>query len=175
MAGQLRIRASAMVWSARLSARSSPRFRRCLTVRPLLAGSGLTAASAAKAASLRHRRGWEKLTIIWAALPGPMPGGRSARARDRWRWPAAEHGWSSGCGDDHARATVSRRISAWRTAWSRLASRGARRRARPARMVSVSAPRASWRSVSSPPSSSARTPIGLRGTGRGQLLSGDQQ
>ena len=55
------------------------------------------------------------------------------------------------------RASARRRISACRTACSRLASRGGRRRARPARRASVSAPRASWRSVSSPPSSSARS------------------
>ncbi len=42
-------------------------------VRPLLAGSGLVPARAAKAASLRQRPGWEKLTMAWAALTGPMP------------------------------------------------------------------------------------------------------
>jgi hypothetical protein len=64
----------AMMWRARLSARSPPWLSRCRTVRPLLAGTGLAPASAANAASLRHRPGWEKLTIAWAALTGPMPG-----------------------------------------------------------------------------------------------------
>lgn len=40
-----------MVCTARLRARSPPRLSRCRTVRPLLAGSGLIPASAAKAAS----------------------------------------------------------------------------------------------------------------------------
>ena len=40
---------------------------------PLLAGMGLVPLSAAYAASLRHRPGWEKLTTAWAALTGPTP------------------------------------------------------------------------------------------------------
>ena len=40
---------------------------------PLLAGIGLVPPSAANAASLRQRPGWEKLTMAWAALTGPMP------------------------------------------------------------------------------------------------------
>jgi hypothetical protein len=42
-------------------------------VLPLLAGRGLVPPSAAKAASLRQRPGWEKLTMAWAALTGPTP------------------------------------------------------------------------------------------------------
>ena len=38
------------------------------TVWPLLAGRGLVPPRAAYAASLRHRPGWEKLTMAWAAL-----------------------------------------------------------------------------------------------------------
>src|SRR3954454_20134098 len=72
--GQQRIRVVAMVWIARLSARSPPWLSRWRTVRPLLAGSGLAPASAANAASLRQRPGWEKLTMAWAALTGPTPG-----------------------------------------------------------------------------------------------------
>jgi len=53
-------------------------------------------------------------------------------------------------------AIASRRSSPWRTAWARSASRGLRRRARAARAVSDSAPRAVCRSASSPPGSSAR-------------------
>ncbi len=46
---------------------------RCRMVWPQLAGMGLVPPSAAKAASLRHRPGWEKLTMAWAALTGPTP------------------------------------------------------------------------------------------------------
>ncbi len=73
MRGQLRIRVTAMAWMARFSARSSPRLSRCRTVLPLLAGIGLVPPSAANAASLRQRPGWEKLTMAWAALTGPTP------------------------------------------------------------------------------------------------------
>ena len=50
-------------------------------MRPLLAGSGLVPASAANAASLRQRPGWENVTMAWAALTGPMPR-RSVRPGD---------------------------------------------------------------------------------------------
>ena len=73
------------------------------------------------------------------------------------------------------RARARRRISACRTACSRLASRGRRRRARPARVASVSAPRASWRSVSSPRQQQRAQPVGLRGGGGGQLLARAEQ
>jgi hypothetical protein len=43
---------------------------RCRTVRPLLACSGLVQA---RAASLRQCPGWEKDTMAWVALTGPMP------------------------------------------------------------------------------------------------------
>jgi hypothetical protein len=49
-----------MVWIARFRARSPPRLSRCRMVLPLLACNGLVPDSAAKAASLRHRPGWEK-------------------------------------------------------------------------------------------------------------------
>jgi hypothetical protein len=62
-----------MAWMARFSARSPPRLSRCRTVRPLLAGMGLVPPRAAKAASLRQRPGWEKLTMACAALTGPTP------------------------------------------------------------------------------------------------------
>jgi hypothetical protein len=62
-----------MAWMARFSARSPPRLSRCRTVMPLLAGTGLVPPRAANAASLRHRPGWEKLTMAWAALTGPTP------------------------------------------------------------------------------------------------------
>jgi hypothetical protein len=42
---------------ARLRTRSPPRLGRCRTVRPLLASTGLVPASAANAASSRHRSG----------------------------------------------------------------------------------------------------------------------
>ena len=95
--------------------------------------------------------------MAWAALTGPMPrrsvrpGARSLTMVCSWARLALSVRAAS------RRARARRRISAWRTACSRLASRGGRRRARPARGASVSAPRASWRSVSSPPSSSARS------------------
>src|SRR5215471_1008436 len=52
-----------MAWMARLSARSPPWLSRWRTVWPLLAGMGLVPLREAKAASLRQRLGWEKLTI----------------------------------------------------------------------------------------------------------------
>ena len=61
--GEHRMRVMAMVWIALFKARSPPRLSRCRTVLPLLACSGLVPASAAKAASLRHRPGWEKDTM----------------------------------------------------------------------------------------------------------------
>jgi hypothetical protein len=42
-------------------------------VLPMLAGIGLVPPSAANAASLRRRPGWEKLTMACAALTGPTP------------------------------------------------------------------------------------------------------
>ena len=42
-------------------------------MRPLLAGIGLAPASAAWAASLRQRPGWDQDRIAWAALTGPTP------------------------------------------------------------------------------------------------------
>src|SRR5215203_5785526 len=42
-------------------------------MRPLLAGIGLAPASAAYAASLRQRPGWDQDTIACAALTGPTP------------------------------------------------------------------------------------------------------
>src|SRR5829696_10103094 len=80
----------AMVWMVLLSARSPPRLSRWRTVRPLLACSGLVPDSAANAASLRHRPGWEKLTMAWAAVTGPRPR-RSVRPGARsleiaWSW-----------------------------------------------------------------------------------------
>ena len=95
--------------------------------------------------------------MAWAALTGPMPrrsvspGTRSLTMACSWARLALSARAAS------RRASARRRISACRTACSRLASRGGRRRARPARRVSVSAPRARVRSVSSPPSSSARS------------------
>ena len=77
--GQSRILTVAMVWMARLRARSPPRLRRWRTVRPLLAGIGQVPAREANAASLRHRPGWENDTMAWAAVTGPMPG-RSGEA-----------------------------------------------------------------------------------------------
>jgi hypothetical protein len=74
--GQLRIRASAMVWIAQFNARSPPRLSRCRTIRPLLAGMGLVPASAANAASLRQRPGCEKLTTAWAAVTARHRTGR---------------------------------------------------------------------------------------------------
>ena len=64
----------AMVWMARLRARSPPRLSRCRTVRPLLAGSGQVPAREANAASLRQRPGWENETMAWAAasIAAPM-------------------------------------------------------------------------------------------------------
>jgi hypothetical protein len=67
------MRVMAMVWIALFRARSPPRLSRCRTVLPLLAGNGLVPDSAAKAASLRHRPGWEKDTMAWAAVTTPMP------------------------------------------------------------------------------------------------------
>ena len=58
MVGQQRVRVAAMVWIARLSARSPPRLSRWRTVRPLLAGNGLAPASAANAASFAM--GWSR-------------------------------------------------------------------------------------------------------------------
>ncbi|MFD1533618.1 pyridoxamine 5'-phosphate oxidase family protein [Pseudonocardia aurantiaca] len=54
-------------------------------MRPLLASSGQVPDSAANAASLRHRPGWEKLTTIWAAVTGPprRARGRTVGARPR--------------------------------------------------------------------------------------------
>jgi hypothetical protein len=52
---------------------AAPRLSRCRTVWPLLACRGLVPARAANAASLRQRPGWEKDTMAWAALTGPMP------------------------------------------------------------------------------------------------------
>ena len=52
-----------MAWIARFRTRSPPWLSRYRTVWPLLAGSGLLPPSAAYAASLRHRPGWEKLTV----------------------------------------------------------------------------------------------------------------
>jgi hypothetical protein len=54
------------MWIALFRARSPPRLSRWRTVWPLLAGSGLVPDSAAKAASLRHRPGWENETMTWA-------------------------------------------------------------------------------------------------------------
>jgi hypothetical protein len=59
---------------------------------PLLAGIGLMPPSAANAASLRHRPGWEKLTMACAALTGPMPnrlarpGAMSSTMASNWAW-----------------------------------------------------------------------------------------
>jgi hypothetical protein len=146
-----------MVWIALLSARSPPRLRRCRTVRPLEASSGLTPARAANAASLRHRPGWEKLTMTWAVQIGPMPGCwvRPGARSSTMACRVARLACSSRCASRSASA--SRRISAWRMAWARVASRGPRRRARAVRVVSVRRTRATWRSVSSPSRSSARS------------------
>jgi hypothetical protein len=80
---QLRMRVRAMVCTARFSARSPPRLSRCRTVCPLLAGTGLVPASAAKAGSLRTRPTWEKDTTTCAALTGPTPG-RSVSPGASW-------------------------------------------------------------------------------------------
>ena len=79
--GQSRILTVAMVWMARLRARSPPRLRRWRTVCPLLAGIGQVPEREANAASLRQRPGWENATMAWAAVTGPMPG--------RWVRPGA--------------------------------------------------------------------------------------
>ena len=127
------MRAVAMVCSARFRARSPPRLRRYRMVRPLLAGSGLAPPRAAIAASLRHRPGCENDTMAWAALTGPMPrrsinpGTRSSTMVCSWTRLVLSSRVAA------RRARARRRISACRTACSRLASRGGRRRARPAR------------------------------------------
>src|SRR5947199_1111442 len=69
-----RCRDLAMVWRAALRVRSPPRLRRWRTVRPELAGTGLTPARAAKAASVRTRPGWDQAVRATAAVTGPMPG-----------------------------------------------------------------------------------------------------
>ncbi len=146
-----------MVCRARFRARSPPRLRRCRMVRPLLASSGRAPARVANAASLRHRPGWEKLTIACAALTGPMPcrsvspGARSSTIS--WSWRRL----SLSCLREAWRARARRRISPWRIACSRLACVGLRLRASVVKVVSVSEPRAACRSRSWPVSSSARS------------------
>src|SRR5512133_1417149 len=146
-----------MVCRARLSARSPPRLSRWRTVCPLLASRGLAPASAANAASLRTRPGWEKLTTTWAATTGPTPrravspGARSSTMVCSWARLAVKARRAA------RTARARRRISAWRTAWARVASWGRRRRASAVRAASVSALRASRPSSPSPSRRSARS------------------
>jgi hypothetical protein len=95
--------------------------------------------------------------MAWAALTGPIPG-RSVSPGTRSLMIVVN--WARLALSARAAqrsATASRRISAWRTAWSRLAWAGRRRRATLAKTVSVNRVRARRRSVSSPSRRSARS------------------
>ena len=113
--------------------------------------------------------------MTWAALTGPTPrrsvspGARSSTMVCSWARLALSARPPS------RTAIASRRISPCRTAWSRSASRGLRRRARAARTGSDSAPRAVCRSVSSPPSSSARSRLVCAVLGGGEVVAGAEQ
>src|SRR5205823_14782404 len=61
--------------------RSPKRLRRCLSVRPELAGIGATPASLANAASLRHRPGCDHAHKTFAATIGPTPNWASRSGR----------------------------------------------------------------------------------------------
>ena len=113
--------------------------------------------------------------MAWAALTGPMPrrsinpGTRSLTMVCSWARLALSARAAS------RRASARRRISACRTACSRLASRGGRRRARPARPASVSAPRASIAVGVVAAQQQRAQPVGLRGAGGGEFLAGAEQ
>src|SRR5829696_6035291 len=87
------MRVMAMVWMARLRARSPRRLGDAERVLPLLTGSGLVPDRAANAASLRHRPGWENDTMAWAGLTAPMPRRSVNREPSPPRWSAAGPGW----------------------------------------------------------------------------------
>lgn len=74
------MRVSAIDESARFKRLSPPRLRRCRVVFPLEAGTGLTPARTANAASERTRPGCDQATMITAALIAPIPGSSSRKA-----------------------------------------------------------------------------------------------
>src|SRR5690625_5194243 len=78
VSGSVRILVRTMVYSARFSRRSPPRFRRCLEVLPEQAGIGQIPQSMANAASLRIRPGCDQTVKNTAAVTAPTPGRSSS-------------------------------------------------------------------------------------------------
>ena len=164
--GQQRMRVMAMVCRARLSARSPPRLSRWRTVRPLLASRGLVPARAANAASLRQRPGWEKQTMAWAALTGPMPrrsvspGARSSTMACSWARLALSARAAVAQGEGEAAdLAVSHGLVA-------VASRGGGGGPARSGQCSGSAPRASLAVGVVAAEQQRAQPVGLRGAGR---------
>ena len=123
---------------------------------PAAAGlTGLVPASAANTASSRHRPAWEKDTMAWVAVTGSVPrrsvspGVRSLTMACGCARLVASAGAIAESESEAADLGVPRVLA--------IGIAGLATGARAVRAASVSRPRASRRSTSSPPSSSARS------------------